>query len=155
MSARNRSRARQKGRREHGSFSIVPHAVMDSANWHACSGTAIKLLLELARQFRGNNNGDLSKELSRLQKRGWTRGETIHLAARELVHYGLIEMTRQGGMHEPNLYALTWCAVDECGGKLDVPATSRPSGLWKSPQPVFKRPKKKLPCRIPDRLELL
>jgi hypothetical protein len=148
MSARKGSRAKLKGRRETGNFVATPHSVMDSENWHSCSGTAIKLLMELARQYRGKNNGDLSKELSKLRKRGWTRGETIHIAACELVHYGLIEMTRQGGMHEPNLYALTWYAIDDCGGKLDVASTSKPSGAWKVTRPRFERPKKKEP--IPD-----
>ena len=64
-----RDRARHKGRTERGSFTYIPHAVQDSPNWRACGGSAIKLLCDLARQFRGNNNGDLCASMSILKPR--------------------------------------------------------------------------------------
>jgi hypothetical protein len=142
-----RNRQKHKGRRESGTFTLIPHPVQDSSNWHACSGNAIKLICELARQYNGRNNGDLCAALSMLKRRGWTRGETIMHAARELINYGLIELTRQGGLHKPNLYAITWQPIDECNGKLEVPATNVAPGTWRELRPVFKRPSKKTPCR--------
>ena len=122
---------------------MIPHALQDSPNWRACSGSAIKLLCDLARQYRGNNNGDLCASMSILKPRGWTSPETVHYALLELRHYGLIVLTRQGGLHAASLYALTWHAIDECGGKLDCAATSVAPGLWREPVAVrFKRPKK-------------
>jgi hypothetical protein len=141
-----RDRQKHKGRRESGTFTLIPHAVQDSANWYACTGTAIKLLCDLARQYNGNNNGDLCAALSVLKPRGWRRGETIMHAVRELLHYGLIELTRQGGLHKPSLYALTWRPIDECKGKLDVPATKIAPGTWREARARFERPAKK-PCR--------
>lgn len=143
-SGRPRSRLKTKGRREGGSFVLFPHAVMDSPNWRRCSATAIKLLCDLARQYNGRNNGDLTAALSTLRPRGWSSPETLTNAYRELLHYGLILLTRQGGMHACSLYALTWQPIDECGGKLDCNATSVPPGDWKQPVTErFRRPPKK------------
>lgn len=139
-----RSRVKHTGRREGWSFARIPHPVMDSPNWRRCSATAIKLLCELARQFNGHNNGDLSAAMSILRPRGWSSPETVTNAYRELMHYGLIELTRQGGLHGPSLYALTWLAIDECKGKLDCPSTRVASAAWKVAAATrFKRPAKK------------
>jgi hypothetical protein len=138
-----RDRAKHKGRKAQGSFTLIPHAVQDSPNWHACGGSAIKLLCDLARQYRGSNNGDLCASMSILKPKGWTSPETVNFALRELRHYGLIVQTRQGGLHAASLYALTWHAIDDCGGKLDCAATSVAPGTWREPVEVrFKRPKK-------------
>lgn len=138
-----RDRVKHKGRKVQGSFTLIPHAVQDSPNWRACSGSAVKLLCDLARQYRGSNNGDLCASMSILKPKGWTSPETVHYALLELRHYGLIVLTRQGGLHAASLYALTWHAIDECGGKLDCAATAVAPGLWREPVAVrFKRPKK-------------
>ena len=139
-----RSRQRHRGRSEGGTFTAVPHAVQDSASWRQCSATGIKLLCDVARQYNGRNNGDLCAALSVMTARGWSKsGDTIPNALRELRHYGLLLLTRQGGLHGPSLYALTWQPIDECGGKLERPATATPPGDWKQPREPFKRPPKK------------
>lgn len=138
-----RSRSKMKGRVEGGTFSLIPHAVQDSENWKRCSGTAIKLLCDLVRFYNGKNNGDLSVAMRLLRPKGWTRDETVGHAQRELRHFGFIVLTRQGGLNVPNLYALTWHPIDECGGKLDCLPTRLASGDWKQHRPPFKRPRKK------------
>ena len=45
---------------------------------------------------------------------------------------GMIELTRQGGLNGPSLYAFTWFGIDACKGKLDVSENPVPSGKWKS-----------------------
>lgn len=138
-----RDRAKHKGRKVQGSFTLIPHAVQDCPNWRACGGSAIKLLCDLARQYRGSNNGDLCASMSILKPKGWTSPETVHYALLELRHYGMIVQTRQGGLHAASLYALAWHAIDECGGKLDCAATSVAPGNWReTPATAFKRPKK-------------
>lgn len=135
------SRAKHKGRKERGNFTLIPHAVQDSPNWHACSGTAIKLLCDVARQYKGNNNGDLCAAMSVLKPKGWTSPETVNFALRELRHYGLLILTRQGGLHAASLYALSWHAIDDCKGKLDCAATATPPGCWREiPAAPYKRP---------------
>ena len=140
---KSKSRFKQKGRMESGSFSALPHIVQESANWAQCSPMSIKLLMDLLSQFKGSNNGDLCAALRILKPKGWTRGETISNALRELIHYGMIEMTRQGGLHRASLFAVTWKPIDHCNGKLEVKATNVASALWKLTKPPYVRPIKK------------
>lgn len=120
------------GRVESGGFFALPHAVMASPAFRGLSAPAVKMLCDLGGQYRGANNGDLSAAWRIMQPKGWRSRDTLSRAIRELRDAGLIEQTRQGGLHRCSLYALTWQAIDECGGKLDVPATRAPSGLWKA-----------------------
>ena len=128
-----RSRWKQKGRSESGGYFALPHAVMASANYKMLPSRAVKLLCDLGGQFRGHNNGDLSAAWRIMHQLGWKSRDTLDKAERDLVRAGMIELTRQGGLNRCNLYALTWHPIDECGGKLDVPATRLPSGLWRTP----------------------
>lgn len=139
---RARDRFRNRGRRESGPFTPIPHAIMDSPNWRQCSGSAIKVLLAIARQFNGHNNGDLCASFSILRERGIRSPDTLHRALRELQHFGMIQRTRQGGLHAASLYGLTWLAIDECSGKLDVSATRLASGSWKEARAPFKSARK-------------
>lgn len=137
-----RSRQKYKGRKEAGTFTRIPHAVQDSANWQSCSGTAIKLLCDVARQFNGKNNGDLCASIGVLRSKGWKSPDTLRWALQELRHYGFLTLTRQGGLNCPSLYALSWREIDHCGGKLDCAPTSVASGEWKTPRERFRRAKK-------------
>lgn len=138
---RPRNLLRTRGRRQSGTFSLIPHDVQDSSNWRQCSGTAIKLLTDLVRQYNGHNNGNLVACRSVMGGRGWRSPETLHFALLELEYYGFLERTKQGGLDiGPNLFAVTWHAIDECGGRLPCRATRTASGLWKTPQAKFKRP---------------
>ena len=62
---------------------------------------------------------------------GWTSKGTVDKALNELLARGFIEQTRQGGRNKCSLYAVSWLAIDECGGKLDVSDTRVASNLWK------------------------
>lgn len=137
-----KKRWREKRRKESGNFTLIPHAVQDSPNWKECSGSAVKLLCDLARQYNGRNNGDLCAARSVLATRGWRSPDTLDRALHELLHYGFITLTRQGGRNLANLYGLTWQAIDECEGKLDCSATRVASGDWKLAKPRFKRRRK-------------
>jgi hypothetical protein len=136
-------RARAKGRSESGSFLALPHQVLNSPNYLALSAHGCKLLVDVAAQYKGNNNGDLCAAWTLMQKRGWKSRDTLHKASDEIRYYGLLELTRQGGLNSPNLYALTWQPIDACNGKLDVPSTRVASGLWKKPKPPRPKPLKK------------
>ena len=52
-------------------------------------------------------------------------------AKRELLESGLITVSRQGGKNQCTLYALTFLAIDDCGGKLDMGETCRAPDDWK------------------------
>lgn len=109
---------------------------MDHENYIGTSANAIRLLLDLARQYNGRNNGDLSATFSVMRKRGWTSKGTIERMIKELLDRGWICVTRPGGKHRPTLYAVTWLPIDDCDGKLDVAETRIPSNEWKKAYPA-------------------
>lgn len=112
----HKRRARLKGRSTSGRFALVPVAVLDSLPYAALSWPARALLVELAAQYSGANNGDLTAAHAVLRKRGWQRS-TLQAATTELEAAGFIVRTRQGGRNACNLYAVTWQPIDDCPGK--------------------------------------
>ena len=102
---------------------------MDSQNYLRFSYKAVKLLTDLGRQYNGRNNGDFCAAYSVMRKRRWRSKSTLEEALEELIYYGFITLTRQGGRNKANLYALTWWAIDECKGKLDIQETKVQPGL--------------------------
>lgn len=134
----SRKRTKVKGRRESGTFLALPHAILRSKNYINLSPKAIKLLIDLAMQFNGSNNGDYCKTWKIMKKRGWKSNATLHEALKELMYYGFIVCTRQGGRHQASLYAVTWLAIDQCKGKLDINETRTPPGDWKIEKNCYK-----------------
>lgn len=109
---RNGHRKRDAGRVA-GGFLALPWDVLDSAAFGGLSGSAVRLLLELGRQFVGDNNGRLLSSMAYLRGRGWTSADTITRAVRELEAAGFIHQTVKG--HRPNCaswWAVTWRALD-------------------------------------------
>ena len=110
-----------RGRAKNGRFAGIPHSVMESESYYLSSGNALKLLLELVKQYNGHNNGDLSAAFSVLKSRGWRSKKTLARCLNELMERELIVKTREGWFSNPGgrcaLFALTWRAIDECEGK--------------------------------------
>ncbi len=127
-----------KGRSPNGSFVQLPHRLLNEPKFLGLSGNAVKLLLDLFSQFKGKNNGDFSIAWSRMKARGWRSKSTLHRAKDELIAAGMITTTRQGGLGFCSLYAVTWLAIDECGGKLDIEPTRVAQGTWRSAAPITK-----------------
>lgn len=137
-----RTRARMKGRRDTPSFVMLPHMVIQSENWRRLSPHAVKLFIDLYGQFMGSNNGDFTAAWAVMKPKGWRSKATLHNALKELEWYGMIEMTRQGGRNRCSLYAVTFKPIDECRGKLDVPATHVASRKWSQPVAPYPGPTK-------------
>ena len=128
-----RKRSRAVGRKETGTFFMVPRAVLESRAYRGVSAKAAKLLLDLGAQYNGYNNGDQCAAWRLMEPMGWRSRDTLGKAKRELLRAGLIERTKQGGLHASTLYAFTWRPIDECSGKLDVSPTRVASALWRKP----------------------
>ncbi len=127
-------RGKFKGRSNAGhSFVMLRHDIIDSPAYRALSGTAVKLLVFLARQYNGTNNGNLSMAMSDLTKEGWRSEATATKARDELLEAGFIIITRHGVKRVCHLFALSWYSIDECPGKfLEVAATVRALDTWKT-----------------------
>ena len=77
--SRNRFRDAQ-AKREEGGFVPLPHAVIRSQGFSKLSPYAIKLLIDLLAQYKGDNNGDFSAAWTLMEPRGWKSKETLHKA---------------------------------------------------------------------------
>lgn len=125
-----RSFGKSKGRSEKGAFLALPHALLSHPDFRNLSGSALKVLIQLGSQYNGKNNGDLSASFTQAKKWGMNSRTTLAKALRELQERNLIVCTREGRFINPgglcSLYAVTWKPIDECGGKLEVRATTTP-----------------------------
>lgn len=125
--------SKRSDRARHGDYRAItypghfnlPTALTEEEDFYSLSGSALKLLIEIGRQYKGHNNGDLTATLSMLRRRGWNSNHKITRALKELIAKNLIILTRHGGMGiGPNLYAITWQPINQCKGKLEVEPTS-------------------------------
>ncbi len=131
MASRRRwKEAREK--RERGGFLALPHAVTASRAYLTLSAHGVKLLIDLGAQYNGRNNGDLCAAWRLMQPRGWRSEDTLAKAKRELLQTQLIVEARKGWRpNRATLYALTFFALDDCDGKLDITPAGFPYGAWK------------------------
>ena len=137
--------------KQKASFAGIPRVVMECPDYINLNGSAVKLLIEMACQFKGGNNGDLCPAWTLMKERGFCSKTTLSKAIKELLQAEMILLTRQGHFikNKASLYALTWAPIDECSGKyLEVLPTRIPSRNFslerqqgwprKSDQPVRK-----------------
>lgn len=133
-------RSKLKGRGRDHSFIQLPHYILRSTEFNSLNGNAVKLLLFLAAQFNGRNNGNLSMAKVDLVKAGWSSEATARRARDELCKKQFIRITRHGGSRRCYLFAITWLPVDECEGKgLEVSSERVPCHWWKTDSEVPKR----------------
>lgn len=107
-----------------GHFSI-PACVLNHPDYIELSYPSKALLIDIGAQYNGRNNGDLQCSRNVMSSRGWTSNATRERALKELIAREWLLLTKQGGMGiGPNLYAITWQPIHECGGKHDFKPTT-------------------------------
>jgi len=139
---------KDKGRGDHraitySGFLHLPDVLTAHVDFYSLSGSATKLLIYVARQYNGRNNGDLCAALTLLKPFGFNSNSQLKRAKRELIEKNLLIETRQGGLGiGPSLFAITWQPINECPGKhLDVgPTLNAPRPLRPMPLPNSNRP---------------
>lgn len=138
------AKPKTRSARDGGQFLAVPHVVLDSPGWAQAGHTARSLLIDMACQYTGKNNGRLVATLDCLSKRGWKSPGVIVQARQELIACGLLIEVRKGGF--PNLsawHALSWLGLDQTMG-LDIDPRmyeSHHRRAYMRPQP-YSRPKR-------------
>lgn len=113
---RNKGRRGDTGR-DAGGFIALTWSVLDCAAYSHLSMHARALLLELGRQFSGDNNGRLLLSRAYMERRGWKSADMLTKAKRELLAGGFIHETVKG--QRPNRaswYAVTWQRLDRIPG---------------------------------------
>jgi hypothetical protein len=127
-------------KRDGGRFFAIPDSVLNGAAYISLSAHARMLLFDLYAQYNGMNNGDLCAAYSMMKLRGWKSQHTLQNAKKELLEAELICETRKGArLNKASLYAVTWHALDECGGKLDISPHGFNRGAYrlKDPPPAI------------------
>ena len=95
--------------REPGAFITIPRSVLESAAYQSLSANARSLLLEVALQCHGDDNGRLLLSRAFLAGRGFSSSDMIFRGKAELLAASLIFETVKG--HRPNKaswFAITW-----------------------------------------------
>jgi len=99
----------------------LPHVVIDSPSYRELGHPARALLIDIARQYTGSNNGRLVACAKYLRPLGWRSNDTITRALVQLKGAQLLIETRLG--MKPNRaawFALGWYSLDNVSG-MDIP----------------------------------
>jgi hypothetical protein len=116
----SKERKGAKDKRDGTTFAALPLVVLQSPGYRAASHPARALLVDLAMQYRQNNNGKLIACAKYLGPLGWRSNDVIVRARRELIECCLIVETRKGARpNRAGWYALTWYDLDITEG-LDI-----------------------------------
>ena len=110
---------RPDGRRARSSsvFVMAFWAIFDHPDYLSLSKTSRAFLWEVARQYNGYNNGNISIAVGIMGPRGWDK-KTIQRCRDELVAKNWLSITRlPRAKREPILYRLTWIDLDRWDGK--------------------------------------
>ncbi len=131
--------SRRRGFRIGGAhFAMIPVEVLESEACRTLPCYAHRLLIAIAAQYRGRNNGDLAMTRVIARRFGINSQDHLVYGLAALMERGLIRKMRQGGKKPmgPTLYAVTWHPVDDLKGKIEHGPTTtaaNPWASWKSP----------------------
>lgn len=104
---------RRDPNRDGDTFIALPDVVLASEAYIKLSHPAKSLLIELARQCRGHNNGQLLASMNYLRERGWNSSDVVTRAKRELLDGGFIFETVKGCRpNKASWFAITWRSLD-------------------------------------------
>jgi len=128
--AAERNRRKITGRQSSDTFVRLPHSMMRHPSFFALSGAAMKMLLFLAGQYNGRNNGDLSATKAMVEAASVCAASKSKELLTQLEDAGFIVQTRHGIKKQCHLYALTWVGIDRCPGKNLEIAAGPPRNDW-------------------------
>lgn len=111
---------------------MLPVELLDSDAFRWLQSFAVRVLVALAAQYHGYNNGGLELTVKEAARFGIKRTE-LYAGLRLLAIAGLIEKTveerKSSGKGVPAKYALTWRPTDEFPA-YNILANERPANTW-------------------------
>ena len=121
---------------------MLPLTVLDQAAVIKLSHAAFRILVLMAAQYHGGNNGALGITRSQAAVNGIGSDHTLYSALRTLEERGLIEQTYPASRvpPRPTMYALTWMSVDDTSWSR---STRIPAHTYRDWQPS-RKPKLKI-----------
>lgn len=130
-----RSKFKRNGEKCDGrTFVRLPNVVLQSPGYRMLGHAARALLIDIAMQYGGHNNGKLTACAKYLRPLGWKSNNTVLRALRELQSCGLLIETRKGA--RPNRaawFALSWLDLDQ-GTGLDIDPKQFRRGAYMAPE---------------------
>lgn len=122
-------------------YAAIEHRVIDSPAFADLSSSAVRLLVVMARQLNGKNNGQLQATYSYVSKLGINSEHTLKDALAQLVSHGFVYRTRSHGANRTwARYAVTWLPIqDKTGLFLD----GFVSCAWRYWEPMEKKAPRK------------
>lgn len=123
----------KKDRRDPGRFIMLPLPVLESAAYRSLGFSARALMLDIASQYMGKNNGKLLAGWTFMQTRGWRSNRTLIDAKRELLESGaLVVETRMGKFPSTSAwFACTWWPLDWCD-EMEIAVRDFPRGKYRT-----------------------
>ena len=111
-------------------FAMLPHSVLGTEAVISLPHSAFRLLVILAAQYNGRNNGGLGLGKNQAEVQGIARN-TLYRGLATLEERGLIEQTYPASRvpPRPTMYALNWLAADDTDWST---ATRTPAHTYKS-----------------------
>lgn len=120
-------------------FVPLPHAVMMHPTYAKLSGGSVKLLLTLASDYMGKNNGHLIATVARMSRIGIKSKESIANSLRQLIDLGFVIRTHASVVRDPAMYAISWLPINEPprGQKYDagILPGNQALDLWRNVDP--------------------
>lgn len=103
--------------RDGATFLALPHVVLESAAYRGVNTFARALLIDIAMQLKGSNNGRLLCSTAHMKPLGWTSQGTLQKAKADLLSARLLYETVKGQRpHKASWYAVTWIPLERLPG---------------------------------------
>lgn len=125
---RESKRRKYTGRGAPQQYLGIAKWIINTKEFAGIKGSPLKLLIDMAAQYNGYNNGNLT--IAEANHR-WSSRSKLTRAEKWLIDHDWIVKTRMGGLGMgPNLYAVTWWPIDDCKGKHHHRAETVASHAW-------------------------
>lgn len=106
-------RKRSNGRSPKEPFVRLPNRLIDAPAFISLHPSALQVLLMLARQYSGGNNGALMATKAKFEGRG-IHENSGRRGLEMLRDRKIAAINREGYFRRPTLYALTFYEIDDC-----------------------------------------